>query len=288
VSGPHIVEAAAVVEGALLGQGGQGQVVEVLTPPDGHLGPLVAKWYLPGVALAAGPLTRMIAWRRRLDDADRSTVDGFACWPRAVLLRNGRAAGVLLPRVPEEFAFTTRLPLGQTASTLRELQFLIAGPELLRRRQLPDVSTADRLRLVAALAEAVSFLHTRGVVLGDLSVKNVLWSPSGAVYLIDCDSLRLTGATPAVAQPNSPGWEDPSFPGTQNQQSDLYKLALVALRVLARSFQGRDPAAAAPVLGRGLTPLLRAALHEDPELRPPASAWSAPLRARAAELIRKV
>jgi hypothetical protein len=122
-------------------------------------------------------------------------------------------------------------------------------------------------------------------VLGDLSVKNVLWTPAGATYLLDCDALRLVGTQPPVPQPNSPGWEDPLFPGTQSQLSDRYKLALVVLRVLARDFQTRDPATARPVLTERLTALLRSALRDRPESRPTAADWSAALPHRGTELI---
>ncbi|MCT2588269.1 hypothetical protein [Actinophytocola gossypii] len=273
---PFAVDAAALRQGPVLGRGGQGEVVEVLGvdlpgwPATEHL---VAKWYLPAVAPDPAALTRLVSWRRSLDDRGRAAVDEVACWPRAVLLRDGRAAGVLLPRVPAEYTFTPRSPSGGRVTVLRELQHLIAGPALLARRGIPDTDPATRVRVLAGLASAVAFLHERDVVLGDLSVKNVLWSPVRGVYLLDCDALRLTGTNPPVRQPNSPGWDDPAFPGTQNQQSDRYKLALTVLRVLARDFHTRNPESAAGALGRELLPILRAGLHHDPAARPAARAW---------------
>jgi hypothetical protein len=283
---PLAVDGATLRLGRTLGRGGQGEVVEVTGAGED----LVAKWYLPSVRLDAASLTRLVAWRRSADEPTRAAVDEVACWPRAVLLRHGRAAGVLLPRVAPVFSLTVGLPSGSRSQVLRELQYLIARPELLSRRGIADVDLATRLRLLGHLVAAVALLHAHGVVVGDLSVKNVLWSTDGGerVYLLDCDALRLSGTSPAVDQPNSPGWDDPAFPGTQNQQSDRYKLALAVLRVIARDFHTRNPDAATAVLGRDHLPLLRAGLSRDPDARPPTSAWLRPLRCRAEQLTREV
>lgn len=275
---PLAVDASAVGQGRELGRGGQGQVVEV--PGAG----LVAKWYLRPDDLDPAALTRLVAWRRSLPAAQRDAVDLVACWPRAVLLRDGRAAGVLLPRAPSAFADTVRLPSGGSVPVLRELQYLVADEASLARRGRAAVDHGGRLRVLAALAESVALLHQRGVVVGDLSVKNVLWSLTAdraGTYLLDCDALRLTGTNPPLPQVNSPGWDDPAFPGTQNQQSDRYKLALAVLRVVANDFHTRDPERAAAVLGHELLPLVRAGLAARPGARPPASTWAGQLRLRA-------
>jgi DNA-binding helix-hairpin-helix protein with protein kinase domain len=284
---PLVVDVTAVREGRVLGRGGQGRVVEVTECSGWSVSePLVAKWYLPSVRLDAAALTRLISWRRSLEASERAAVDTIACWPRGVLLRHGRASGVLLPRVPPRFSLPVLLPSGSRGQLLRELQYLIAGPALLARRQIPDVGLMTRLRLLEAFVAGVAKLHGHGVVLGDLSVKNVLWTSAGgpAIYLLDCDALRLTGMDPAVRQPNSPGWDDPAFPGTQNQQSDRYKLALTVLRVLARDFHTRDPERAVAALGREFMPILRAGLSTEPDSRPAATAWSELLRRRVAQL----
>jgi len=281
---PLAIDAAELRQGQVLGRGGQGEVVEVNLPGRPTTEPLVAKWYLPSVIPDPAALTRLVSWRRSLDGEARTMLDAVACWPRAVLLREGRAAGVLLARVPAEFTFTLTRPSGGRVTVLRELQYLIAGPELLARRGIADADLTTRLRALAGLVSAVAFLHVRDVVLGDLSVKNVLWAPERGVYLLDCDSLRMTGNNPAVRQPNSPGWDDPVFPGTQNQQSDRYKLALAVLRVLDRNFHTRDPELAADALGREFLPILRAGLSHDPAARPAARAWLGPLRRRIDQL----
>ena len=281
---PLAIDGAALRRGQVLGRGGQGEVVEVDLPGRPAAEPLVAKWYLPAVVPDPAALTRLVSWRRSLDEAARTALDAVVCWPRAVLLRDGRAAGVLLPRVPPAFTFPLTRPSGGRVVALRELQHLIAAPALLARRGIADADPATRVRVLAGLAAAVAFLHEREVVLGDLSVKNVLWSPVRGVYLLDCDALRLTGTSPPVPQPNSPGWDDPVFPGTQNQQSDRYKLALAVLRVVARDFHTRDPELGACLLGRAFLPVLRAGLSREPAVRPAAPVWRDLLHRRAEQL----
>ncbi|MDX8049636.1 phosphotransferase [Lentzea sp. BCCO 10_0798] len=282
----NVVRAADVAEGALLGEGGQGRVTEVLAIGGLPVRDLVIKRYHDGIAINPASLTRLVALRRSMSSVDAAALDAVACWPRAVLVSGDRAVGALLPRVPADFTFDLRMPGGGSTATLRELQFLIADAALLRRRGIEDPDTVTRLRVLAHCTEVAAMLHRHGVVLGDLSVKNVLWraEPEPAVYLVDCDGVRLGGADPVSPQPNSPGWDDPLFPGTQNQQSDVYKSALVVLRAVARNFHTRDPEGAAEVLGRGLMPLLRASLRAEPGSRPPISAWPEPLLRRAAEL----
>jgi hypothetical protein len=276
-STPLVVDALDVIEGRTLGRGGQGRVTEVTVGVVRYTEPLVAKWYLPQVPVDAAALTRLVSWRRDLPAAQQRRLDEQTCWPRAVLVGNQRVVGVLLPRVADGYAFTSRLPSGDTATALRELQFLVADATTLARRRLPDVSLDGRLRVLRAFADGVAFLHRDQIVLGDLSVKNVLWSLAGTTYLLDCDALRLVGTQPPTPQANSPGWEDPLFPGTQSQLSDRYKLALAVLRVLARDFQTRNPDAARPVLGDRLADMLRSALRGRPEHRPTAADWSTAL-----------
>ncbi|GLY47524.1 phosphotransferase [Lentzea sp. NBRC 102530] len=279
-----VVHAADVTEGDVLGEGGQGRVTEVRALRGVPVRDLVVKRYHDDIAINPAALSRLVAVRRSMSEADAAALDEVACWPHAVLVDGDRAVGALLPRVPAGFTFGLRMPGGGSSVVLRELQFLIADPRSLRRRGIEDPDGATRLRVLAHCTEVGALLHRHGVVLGDLSVKNVLWCTGPAVYLVDCDGVRLGGADPVSPQPNSPGWDDPLFPGTQNQQSDVYKTALVVLRTAARNFHTRDPELAADVLGRGLLPLLRASLHAEPGSRPPLRAWREPLLRRADEL----
>ncbi|MGW4210928.1 hypothetical protein ACWEIJ_23255 [Lentzea sp. NPDC004789] len=283
---PAVLRATDVTEGTLLGEGGQGRVTEVIALGGRPARDLVVKRYHDEIVINPASLTRLVALRRSMSEVDRVALDAVACWPRAVLVSGDRAIGALLPRVPEDFTFGMRMPEGRHVVVLRELQFLIADSVALRRRGIAEQDATTSLRVLARCAEAAAMLHRHGVVLGDTSVKNVLWraGPDPAAYLVDCDGFRLGGADPVSPQPNSPGWDDPLFPGTQNQQSDVYKTALVVLRAVARNFHTRDPERAAAVLGPRLMPLLRASLCADPGSRPSISAWPELLLHRAEEL----
>ncbi|QKV75296.1 hypothetical protein [Amycolatopsis sp. Hca4] len=279
-----MVDATDVEEGPELGRGGQGRVTTLRKlmgrPADG----VVVKRYNPQVVPNAAALTRLVSWRRSLDVQQRQQLDAVACWPLSVLVERGRAVGTVLPLVPAGFGFWTGTPSGIRRFVLNELQFLVAGRHLLRRRGIPETTTADRLRILATFTEAVALLHGHDVVLGDLSLKNLLWRTGDegpGIFLLDCDGLRLEGTDPVTPQSNSPSWADPAFPATQNQQSDAYKVALVVLRTLARDFHTHDAGTAGPTAGPELTSLLRSSLRRNPEARPSVSAWTGPLRSRA-------
>ncbi|MFJ3586458.1 hypothetical protein ACIPPS_30115 [Streptomyces sp. NPDC090127] len=62
--------------------------------------------------------------------------------------------------------------------------------------------------------ELFQWLHAMGLVVGDLSQANVLWSlePGPAVHLLDCDGVRITGRPAVLDQADTPDWLDPHAP----------------------------------------------------------------------------
>lgn len=252
---PIELDVSCLREGRVLGHGSQGRVVELVAPKG-----FVAKWYLSEPAA----VPELVSWRQRLPRAQRSILDGMACWPRAVLRDGDRVAGTLLPTAPADFGHAVRLPSGAVRTVLSGLRSLVAGPDVLL------APPAFRLAAVAKFAQAIAFLHAYGVVLGNVSMHNTLWrateSAEVEVYLLDCDTARLEG-------PDSPA-----------RKEDLYQLALVAVRVLAGDAHTRDPNATAPLLGHTLLPLPRAGLSPEPAERPPASAWIYPLLNQSANM----
>src|SRR3954463_10275246 len=85
------------------------------------------------------------------------------------------------------------------------------------------------------------------IPLGDVSMRNLLWTvePEPNVFLLDCDSMRLAGDSPAVPAAETVDWDDPALgTKTPNLSSDRYKLAMIVQRVLLVESQARphDPA----------------------------------------------
>ncbi|MFD8014265.1 hypothetical protein [Streptomyces sp. NPDC058955] len=221
------VEQARLPLAGKLTAGGQGEVHEVGGPGD-----LLFKRYLEPQKADGSALAALVALRLGLAPEERRRLDREAAWPLCRVTDGGRVVGFLMRRAPA--SMTWRTAKGETRLT--ELQFLLREPKA-ATRTVRQPTPEERLALGVALAELVDRLHTMGLVVGDLSQANVLWSldPEPSVHLIDCDGARITGHPPVLAQADTPDWQDPKAPpGTVSVDSDRYKAALMLGRVLAR------------------------------------------------------
>jgi hypothetical protein len=247
---------------------------------------LVVKRFFRPETVDAEALRSLVRWRLELSEIERRQLDRLATWPLATIDNSGRLVGFLMHRVPSEFAQTVRVPSGGQRTVLREAQYLFSEARANRLAiAFPDATT--RFALVFALIDVLDFLHQRRIVVGDLSTRNVLWAGSSArVLMVDCDSMFLGGVGSPLPPTSTVDWEDPADPRGAAASSDIYKLGLFALRVLAGSFQSRDPELAAPHLdGTGLM-LLRASLSPLPSARPAIHAWERWAAGRRASLRR--
>lgn len=89
----------------------------------------------------------------------------------------------------------------------------------------------------ARKSAAPSWFHSAGLVIGDISQADVLWSltPGVAVHFLDCDGFRRVGRAAVQAQAGTPDWNDPLVPSTEaSVDTDAYKTSLVAGRVLTQ------------------------------------------------------
>ncbi|MGJ7440449.1 protein kinase domain-containing protein [Aquipuribacter sp. MA13-6] len=137
--------------------------------------------------------------------------------------------------------------------------------------------------VVAPLADALAWLHARGVVHGDVSATNVLFVERGRPVLGDLGSAGLAGtgspvATPGFAAPEVVAGGDPS------PAADVHGLAAVAWLALT----GAVPPAAedrlplrllVPECPDELLDAVTAGLDPDPRRRPPPSDLAAAARA---------
>ncbi len=251
-----------------LADGGQGTVFRLT---DGRL----LKLYHPGVAVLAAELGRLI----RLPV--RELVGASTSWPVGRVFHRGRCVGLVMPEAPRRF--TTRLA-GRTR--LLELQFLLYPKRAMwASLTLPDAT--DRRRLAAGYARLFDVLHRNEIVVGDGSMRNLLWTLSGGpgVYAIDCDGFRLVGRPPAVRPADTAGWVDPASPRAVTLDTDRYKLALLTVRLLAGNHTV-TPAdvAAKPLLRSGFDAAVTALAGRagQPGARPSAAAWLAALSGDAA------
>jgi len=140
----------------------------------------------------------------------------------------------------------------------------------------------DALAIAKLLAEAIGKIHTAGVVLGDLSARNVLLPKSGGVKIIDLEGAYFTrSAPPPEIVFATPGYA--AAARVKGTADDIYSLGAV----LTHLFLGRinllydlaaDPTAVAKRFFRaaGMPPalitLITECLAADAEARPSASA----------------
>ncbi|MGW3073658.1 MULTISPECIES: hypothetical protein [unclassified Kitasatospora] len=269
-----------------LGQGGQGTVHEVADRADGHA--VAYKEYRPETlpGLDADALAAMVALLAELDPAEARWLLDRAAWPTALVRQRGRTCGFLMGAAPERFHFDLQALGGATAPTRRPatLEFLLNDDDYVARVGL-TVSDRDRLRLLADLATTLSRLHGLGIAVGDLSPKNLLFATGAdggrpACFLIDCDAVRLRGAT-VLPQVETPDWQLPHGEERGTAAGDAHKLALLAVRLFARDQSAVDPAALT-ALSPALGELARAGLDPDPARRPAPALWAEHLTAAAA------
>lgn len=100
-----------------------------------------------------------------------------------------------------------------------------------------EVTIEPRIAIAAEFAKLMHLLHSRSLVIGDVSQMNVLWAlgDPASIFLIDCDGIRRVGSRPVFPQADTPDWDDPELAGSgawPDHDTDRYKLALLVGRVL--------------------------------------------------------
>jgi len=182
---------------------------------------------------------------------------------------------------------------------------LVDGPDLrrtLKAGPLPAVSVAS---LGADLADALAYVHSKGVIHRDVKPANILLFPQehdSRLYpkLTDFGIARLVEATVATAHGATIGTANYLSPeqaqgGTVAPSTDIYSLGLVLLESLTgeKAFPGpiveaavarllRDPEIP-DSLGPDWVELLRAMTNRLPDARPAAHEAASALRALAVE-----
>lgn len=242
-----------------LGDGGQGTVYRLA---DGRL----LKLYHPGIAVLPDELARLID----LPDGRGDLSGAPFAWPSGRVFDGGRCVGLLMPEAPARFATSMA-----GRRHLLELRFLLY-PRRATWADLELPTGTQRRRLAVAYVRLFRTLHRNGVVAGDVSMRDLLWSLRGgpSVFAIDCDGFRVAGR-PCAVRP-----ADPVRPRAVTLDADRYRLALVTLRVLVgdHSITPEDVCRKEflrRLLGRDLSALAGYAAR--PGRRPAAECWLAAL-----------
>lgn len=276
------IELSGLTLGSRLGKGGQGQVTEVSNILLNKQWPAVLKEYSPAVkrALRVAALETITGFPATLAHHDGLWIHENSAWPAAVVQDNGAACGFLMRAVPPTFYFNFQTQTRGAQRKLADIAFLLNAEHYVRRSGIV-ITDRERLALLGSVASALSRLHAYGVIVGDFSPKNVLFSfrPSPRCFLIDCDAVRLRGHT-VLNQIETPDWETPDGEPRATAATDAYKFGLLAIRLFARDQSSRDRTALAAVAPE-LDHLAKLSQHPDPLRRPPPGIWVTALRAAA-------
>ncbi len=264
-----------------LGQGGQGIVYSAPSVQTPFAESMVYKQYKPATlaSLNVAALEAMPAFLEDLPYLDGARLISLAAWPCAIVDDAGKTAGFLMPSIPGKF-FTELWTNKSTPSKVRaEFQHLLNDPRILAMRfKGAAISDRQRYELLRQAVLALSFLHERGVCVGDISPKNVLYAllPVPAIYFIDCDAMRVKGISLA-AQVETPGWSAPPGEEKATVFSDRYKLGLLALRLLVGDQDTKDPSRLSDSVPKELRIVIADTLYSSTQDRPELVAWDAAL-----------
>ena len=94
------------------------------------------------------------------------------------------------------------------------------------------LAPGEVITAVAPIGAALAYLHSNGVVHGDVSAANILFLPGGSPLLADVGVARLTGDISEVH--STPAYIDPAVAAgcVPGPQSDVFMLGAVALHAL--------------------------------------------------------
>ncbi|GHF18152.1 hypothetical protein [Streptomyces morookaense] len=253
-----------------LGKGGQGKVWEVKGRLINGTWPVAFKEYSSPQSINVAALEKMVDFVPTLPSAMGRWWCERSSWPVAVVARDGRPAGFLMRQLPANYyiqpAFDpdNRRPAG--------FEFLLNSPNYLQRAGI-FLSDRQRVQLLKDLAHVLGRLHHHGVVVGDLSPTNVMFSLAGtpSCYFIDCDAMRLRGRD-VLPQVESPDWNVPDDMEKATVVGDSYKFALMAVRLFAGDQHTKDIEALTGFSAE-LGQIAHHALTDNPDHRPTTHDW---------------
>lgn len=270
-----------------VGQGGQGAVYLVPRLRTRFSKSLVYKEYHNGSGgkldlLSTLNVAALKAMPDFLEDGltfgEGAALIDIAAWPCRIVEDRGRVCGFVMPSIPDEFFISIHTAKG-SSRVMAEFQHILNEPGIVAMRLNGRIVTdREKYELLGRAAEALAFLHSHNVCVGDISPKNLLFSISGspAVYFVDCDAMRVNGVS-LSHQLETPGWEIPSGEEKATPYSDRFKFGLLALRLILGDQDARDPARLPSSVPAELRQIIADTLKQPPTSRPGWSKWESAL-----------
>ena len=222
-----------------LGDGGEG-VVHSVSHRDGY----VYKEYKSVVAAELYPkgLEATTELIHQFSTDCKRFISERSAWPEELVRKNGAMSGFLMKKIPDEFSCQHGMK-GRARRGLTDWNKLVTRDDWKDNTNIessvPKLNEASKkheevlLKLLLDLAKFFECLHTHGIVIGDVSGRNMLWTiePSPTVFLIDCDGFRREGERAVTTSKETPDWFDPQLNGGDTTlNSDRFKLAIAMYR----------------------------------------------------------
>ncbi|MGW3995837.1 hypothetical protein ACWEF6_20285 [Amycolatopsis sp. NPDC004772] len=222
---PRIAEAEVAV-GEQLARGGASAVFSIAGPRK----TLLYKKYTE--PRDAAELDGLVGTHAGWDAKTLGHVRRTLAWPVATVGEGDRAVGALVVRAAAEFQFT--LPSGRTR--VRDFNFLLYEKRS-EKLGVPRATDREKVDLLRALLDVLSWLDDHGFVHEDLASHNLLWKLDPAeVFVLDCDSLRPLAGESSAPLYTTVDWTDRRVLTEEvarpDRASTSYVLGLLVPRVL--------------------------------------------------------
>lgn len=216
-----------------LSEGGEGIVFRVRNQPN-----LVYKEYkanqLPHLNIQA--LEDMMSIIGTWEASHQARLLSRTVWPQSLVAHGAEKRGFLMPAIEDNFyrRYGLRSNPKRVLCDWNQLSYQDAPLPAHMISEVPRPSVEEKIMLIKDLVATVDLLHQHGIIVGDMSGKNLIWTTQpNRVIIIDCDSFRIDGRKGVCVHKESPGWIDPTLQGRQTcKESDIYKLGVAAFRSL--------------------------------------------------------
>ncbi len=271
----QVVDVEQLGELTKVGRGGQGIVYRTAKGGTRFAPTIVYKKYTAATltGINFGALTEMPALvEDALSNTEAEQLVSIAAWPCALVNANGDLTGFVMPAIPDRFYIPIHTVKGAEQAPA-EFQHLLNTREFVAARGI-TINDTQRYTLLREVASALTFLHHHGIVVGDISPKNLLFALNPeAVYFVDCDTMTINGVC-ALPPVETPGWEVPAGENPATVHSDTYKLGLLALRLLAGDQDTKNPQHLPDSTPNSLRRIITDTLTNPPTTRPLPQAWT--------------
>jgi len=229
-----------------------------------------ATWIVPGYVAeelvgfgASGEV-----WRGRAMDTGETVAlkrlrAGAADHPRRRLEREA----ALLARIDHPHLLRVRELVSTEVETVLVLDHAAGGSLAMLLRRRGRLSPGEVVTVLAPVAAALAYAHDEGLVHGDVSPANVLFTAEGRPLLADLGVARVLGERDDPQC--TPEYMDPAVAGgaAPGPASDIFMLAAVAVHALtgAPPWRADSPERTIALAATGRVPDLRRDIAEAPE-----------------------